>query len=128
MSDSGSAMLVERRERPALPAEPQLFEKLKELTRNGYTPDPAADPAADGLLLRHGSAPDLILFPDGRIELPVGQPLKRAAPAAEPAAVEAAPAPRRRRRIYKLRTLWVATLAVAIWLLSITITVLVVNG
>ena len=55
--------------------EPEAFDRLKELVANGYVADPGA-PDEAGLLLRHRSAPDLILFPDGRIEVPIGQPAK----------------------------------------------------
>lgn len=52
------------------------FEKLQELTRHGYAPDPQPLAEGDGILLRHRSAPDLILWADGRVDVPLGQPAK----------------------------------------------------
>ena len=85
---SESAMLMERRAEPNELGEPQVFEKLRELARNGYVPD--AEPGPEGgMLLRHDNAPDLILHADGRIELPVGQrPKPIAAPAPRPGNAE----------------------------------------
>ena len=51
------------------------FEKLQELTRHGYVPDPQPLPHS-GILLRHSSAPDLILHADGTVDVPLGQPVK----------------------------------------------------
>ena len=67
------------------------FDALQELTRHGYVPDPATRTVGDGLLLRHRTSPDLILRPDGMIEIPAGQPLKQAP-------VDPAPKPPRKRR------------------------------
>ena len=61
------------------------YEKMQELTRHGYLPDPHRLPREEGMLLRHRSAPDLILRPDGSIDLPIGQDVKAAAPPAPPA-------------------------------------------
>ncbi len=55
------------------------FDQLKELLANGYVPDSGA-PGESSLLLRHKSAPDLLLHADGRIEVPIGQPAKGARP------------------------------------------------
>lgn len=52
------------------------FEKLQELTRHGYLPDTQPLSNGDGILLRHPSAPDLILWADGRVDVPLGQPRK----------------------------------------------------
>ncbi len=71
-----SALLVEPHSE-GLGKEPLLspsFAKLQELTRHGYLPD--ATPHGDGILLRHPSAPDLVLRADGSIELPVAQGTK----------------------------------------------------
>lgn len=67
------------------------FRALHELTRHGYAPD--ADGAVDGegLLMRHPIAPDLVLRPDGSIEVPSGQPRRRVSPS------PAKPARRKRR-------------------------------
>lgn len=73
----------------ALPA--QGFERLQELMRHGYVPDPRRLPGSEGLLLRHQRAPNLVLRPDGSVDVPLGQPLKSAL-------AEFAPEPPRRKR------------------------------
>ena len=55
------------------------FEKLQELTRHGYLPDTQPVRDGDGILLRHDSAPDLILWADGTVDVPLGQPAKSSA-------------------------------------------------
>ena len=52
------------------------FEKLRELTRNGYVSLPEDRHSDGSVLLRHDTAPDLLLRPDGAIEVPLGQPAK----------------------------------------------------
>jgi hypothetical protein len=96
----------------ALVGEPAVFEKLRELTRNGYVPDAEADIAAGGLLLRHESAPDLILKADGSLDLPVGQSARPRAPTAES---------RAEKRIYWRRTFMVVVLTIAVWFLSLAV-------
>ncbi len=76
MSETNAPPVL-RYESEPVPADPQPFDRLKELVANGYVPDPGT-PGEAGLLLRHRSAPDLILFEDGRIEVPIGQPAKGA--------------------------------------------------
>lgn len=63
----------------AVRAEAEAFDRLKELVANGYVPDAGA-PGEAGILLRHRSAPDLVLHADGRIEVPIGQPAKDVRP------------------------------------------------
>ena len=105
-------VVAEGVESRALVGEPAVFEKLRELTRNGYVPDAEADLAAGGLLLRHDSAPDLLLKADGSLDLPVGQSARpRAAP------VET----RAEKRIYWRRTLIVVVLTIAVWFLSLAV-------
>ena len=70
-----SVPTVLRYEPKPVRSEAQSFDRLKELVANGYVADPGA-PGEEGLLLRHRAAPDLVLFPDGRIEVPIGQPAK----------------------------------------------------
>ena len=94
------------------PAVPAVFDKLRELTRNGYVPDPGGEAGSGGILLRHDSAPDLILKPDGSLDLPSGQAIKRA-PAAAPSPKE--------KRIYWRRTFLVVILTVAVWFLSLAL-------
>ena len=89
-------------------AETLLFDKFRELTRNGYVPDPAAEDAGAAIVLRHASAPDLLLRPDGSIDVPTGQALKTQ-PEAQP-------------RMSKMRTLIVVLLAAGLWFLSLAIT------
>lgn len=67
------------------------FDALQELTRHGYVPDPDARTEGDGLLLRNRTAPDLVLRPNGVIQIPPGQPLKRAL-------TDVGPEPRQKRR------------------------------
>ena len=98
-------------ERP-LAGQPAVFEKLRELTRNGYAPDPEEDPSRRGILLRHESAPDLILFPDGSIDLPVRQRARTPRPAPESA---------RAKRISWRRTFLVTVITVAVWFLSVAL-------
>lgn len=77
MQDTSPTSTVLRYERPpAPPAGPEPFDRLKELVANGYVPEAGA-PGEGGILLRHKSAPDLILYPDGRIDVPIGQAAKR---------------------------------------------------
>jgi hypothetical protein len=104
----------ERREIAPLadPAAPAVFDKLRELTRNGYVPDPGGEDGSGGILLRHDSAPALILKPDGTLDLPSGQAIKHA-PVAAPSAKE--------KRIYWRRTLVVVILTVAVWFLSLAL-------
>ena len=98
-------------ERP-LAGQPAVFEKLRELTRNGYAPDPAEDPCRRGILLRHESAPDLILLPDGSIDLPTRQRARTP---------RAAPESARAKRIYWRRTFFVIVITVAVWFLSVAL-------
>lgn len=115
-----SAMLMERRAEPNVLGEPQIFEKLRELARNGYVPDPEPGPQG-GMLLRHDNAPDLILHADGRIDLPLAQRPR-------PAAAEPAPPPSpARRRMAKRRTLLIVLLAAAFWFLSVVLTVSIIS-
>ena len=60
------------RRAPRLEIEPEALAKLRELGAGGYVPV-QADPDEGGILLRHRSAPDLILRTDGTIDLPLGQ-------------------------------------------------------
>lgn len=115
----GSAILNEDGEQEGgrLAGEAQLFGKLRELTRNGYFPDSNGGPATAGILLRHATAPDLILQPDGTIDLPVGQSAKPGAP--EPAAPQ---------RMSKLRTLVIVFLAAGLWFLSVALTASMLEG
>ncbi|HEX9964906.1 MAG TPA: hypothetical protein VGB04_07965 [Allosphingosinicella sp.] len=78
-------MLTERRPEPNAVGEPRVFDKLRELVRSGYALDPDPGPGG-GMLLRHDSAPDLILHPDGRIDLPLAQRPKHSAPLSPPLA------------------------------------------
>jgi hypothetical protein len=93
-----------------------VFDKLRELTRNGYVPDPAQPLAGTGILLRHESAPNLILQPDGSIDLPLGQEAKPVSAAVV------------RPRMAKLRILTIAVLAVGFWFLSVAITASILEG
>lgn len=93
--------------------EPEAFAKLRELTRTGYVPAAEEERTDGGILLRHESAPDLVLHPDGRLDLPAHQSAK--APKAEPPAA-------REKRIYWLRTLFVVAIIVTVWFLSLALT------
>jgi hypothetical protein len=96
-----------------LAGEPAVFEKMRELTRGGYVPDADADPASTGILMRHETAPDLILNPDGSIDLPTGTRKKRRFRAVEPA---------REKRIYWRRTFLVVVITIGVWFLSLAVT------
>jgi hypothetical protein len=114
-----SAMSTGSRAEPHPAGEPPIFEKLRELARNGYVPDP--EPVTGGgMLLRHQNAPDLVLHADGRIELPLGQPPR--APAAAAASVTQA------RRMSKRRTLLIVLVAAAFWLMSLFLTSSILHG
>ena len=102
-----------------LTGEALVFDKLRELTRNGYLPDASAPTSGDGILLRHATGPDLILQPDGTIDLPITQAAKSAAQG--PA--EAPP-----RRLAWLRTLVIVILAATFWFLSVAFTVSILEG
>jgi hypothetical protein len=100
-----------------VPAEGQAdaFAKLRELARSGYAPV-ADDERPDGsLLLRHESAPDLILHPDGRLDLPTNEETRRRK------AAPASPAGRKEKRIYWLRSLFVVAMIVIVWFLSVAL-------
>lgn len=107
-----------RLEGEVLTAAPQLFDKLRELTRNGYLPDASVPASSEGILLRHATGPDLILQPDGTIDLPLTQ-LARNMPR------EAAAPP---RRMAWLRTLVILIVAATFWFLSVGITVGILEG
>jgi hypothetical protein len=92
----------------ALGSQTALFDKFRELTRNGYVPDSRETEAGAAIVLRHASAPDLLLRPDGSIDIPKGQSMK-VQPEAKP-------------RMSKLRTLVVILLAAGLWFLSLAIT------
>ena len=114
----GMAMLrkeEEGREGSSLAAEALVFDKLRELTRNGYVPNSSAPTTSSGILLRHESAPDLILQPDGSIDLPLGQRTKPVIAAVRP-------------RMAKLRILTITVLAVGLWFLSVAITASLLEG
>jgi hypothetical protein len=112
--------VVESSEKPAgqvtLSAAPATFDKVKELTRNGYVPDSSRDDGSGGILFRHDSAPDLVLHADGRIDLPVGQPAKRRP--------EPAPAG---GRISWRRTFTVVVITIGVWFLSLAVAASVIE-
>ena len=97
-----------------------VFDKLRELTRNGYVPNSSAPTTSSGILLRHESAPDLILQPDGSIDLPLGQTAKSAVAPSDSAAA--------RPRMSKLRTLMILILAATFWFLSVAITATILEA
>ena len=106
--------MVERNEtRGGLGDEPAVFEKMRQLTRGGYVPDPDVDEASAGILMRHETAPNLILNPDGSIDLPTGSRNKRRFRAVEPA---------REKRIYWRRTFLVVVIAIGVWFMSLAVT------
>jgi len=76
MSSSTAPSILRYDPSPARAADADSFDKLKELVASGYVP---VDSLRDdrGILLRHKGAPDLVLFPDGRIDMPLSQPTKR---------------------------------------------------
>jgi hypothetical protein len=118
-----AAMFTESRAEPDPAGEPQIFEKLRELARNGYVPDPQPE-AGGGILLRHDNGPDLVLRADGRIDLPVGQRARPAAPvhASSPAAVSEV------HRMSKRRTLLIVLLAAVFWFMSLALTSSIISG
>lgn len=71
--------LLNREDQAARALDSGGFRALQELTRHGYMPDGDATVAGEGLLMRHPSAPDLVLRPNGSIEVPSGQSLKHSA-------------------------------------------------
>jgi hypothetical protein len=90
--------------------ETRVIDSLRELVRNGYVADPDAPIEAEGILLRHDVAPDLVLFADGRIELPVGPLPKRGS---------AKPKTKAEKRISWRRTLLVLVVAAIAWTMSV---------
>ena len=112
----GMAMLRqdEEREGRALTGEALVCDKLRELTRNGYLPDLSTPATGSGILLRHATGPDLVLQPDGSIDLPIGQ-----SPKVDVALPET---PAKAPRMSKLRTLMILILAATFWFLSLAIT------
>ena len=106
--------MVEQDETPkGLVGEPALFDKLRELTRGGYVPDAAEAPESGGIVLRHDSAPTLILNRDGSIEVPAGAAAGRRIKEESPA---------REKRIYWRRTFVVVILTIGVWFLSLAMT------
>lgn len=53
------------------------FREAARANRQGYVPDPGQEEDLGGILLRHESAPDLILRADGTIDLPARQAPRR---------------------------------------------------
>ena len=100
-----------------LAGEALIFDKLRELTRSGYLPDAESSDQGAGILLRHATGPDLILQPDGSIDLPLGQ-----------AARPAVPAPVAPPRMAKLRTLMIVIMATTFWFLSLAFTASILEG
>ena len=76
MPESPATLVHRYKPTPAGAADADPFDKLKELVASGYLPSGAARDDR-GILLQMNGAPDLILFPDGRIDVPLGQPIKR---------------------------------------------------
>lgn len=90
-----SALMEDTRKNSSIPATSHGFDRLQELMRHGYVPDHRPLAGSEGLLLRHQVAPDLILRPDGSVDVPLGQKLKFA-----PAPAAAHP-PKRKRRWFR---------------------------
>ena len=86
-----SALFTGTADQESRSLQPGGFKALHELTRHGYVPDPEGATNGEGLLLRHRTAPDLVLRPDGAVEILPGQPVKRERTTA------LAEAPRKRR-------------------------------
>ena len=120
---SDTSLVAERNPAELEPAgalAPTAFDQLRELVRNGYSPD--AEPAAgEAILMRHAQAPDLLVFPDGRIEVPAHQKPKLAS---LPAAL-AAPL---RKRMSKRRTFAIVVLAAIFWFFSAFFTAIILEG
>ena len=89
-----------------------MIEALRELTRNGYVADPDAPIEAEGILLRHDAAPDLVLFADGHIELPARPLPKRDTARAKTKAD---------KRISWRRTFLVLVVAAIAWTMSVLV-------
>ena len=111
MREAQEPFAADTRAAVPLSGEPATFEKLRELTRNGYVPDPDQAEDQSGILLRHESAPDLILRADGSIDLPTGRPRAKAT---ESRVVK-------EKRIYWRRTFLVVVMTIAVWFLSLAI-------
>lgn len=79
-----SALMTRTETSPGRPLDRGGFRALQELTRHGYAPDADAPVAGEGLLMRHPAAPDLVLRPDGTIEIPASQRRPGSADAAQP--------------------------------------------
>lgn len=77
MSDARLSNLT-RSEPPGELFQKNTFEVLQELERHGYVRDPGSVPSPEGMLLRHPSAPDLVLGDDGRLDLLFIQPAEAA--------------------------------------------------
>ena len=99
--------------------EARVIESLRELTRNGYVADPDAPAEGEGILLRHDVAPDLVLFGDGRIELPSRPIAKRAA---------GKPKAKGDKRISWRRTFLVLVVAAIAWTMSVILGVAMLSG
>ena len=112
MLESSNLTNMSRAEVVPMEGQADAFGKLRELTRNGYAPVVEDGRTDGGILLRHESGPDLVLHPDGRLDLPAEQGANRTK-----AATKAA----REKRIYWLRTLSVVAMIVAVWFLSLAL-------
>lgn len=104
-----------------LPAQRQAFEVLQELTRHGYVPDAHPLSGQKGILLRHPTAPDLLLREDGTVDVPLNQRSRMDAPATPLTPVT------QRKIMWRRGLLFLAVLAITT-LLSLTILITIVNN
>ena len=118
MSDTSLLAERSRTEPEAVNAPaPTAFEQLRALVRNGYAPDGEQE-AGSAILMRHAQAPDLLLHPDGRIELPARQKPKLEASVVAPA----------RPRMSKRRTFVIVVMAAIFWFFSAYFTAVILEG
>ena len=116
----GQALPFARTQDVAVPRsdEARVIEALRELTRSGYVADPDAPAEGQGILLRHDSAPDLVLNGDGRIELPL-RPLPKQGQSRKG---------KGDRRISWRRTFLVFIIAMIAWTLSVLLGVALLSS
>lgn len=131
------------RPQPYTPDAP-AFDRLRALARRGYVADMEVEGPGGGILLRHAGAPDIVLFPDGTVESIDRSRRKRVTsltgdliPAENasderrfarflerlPVSDGTARPPRRWRKRFV-----VMAMLLAVWLVSLFLTIAIVNG
>ena len=131
------------RPQPYAPDAP-AFDRLRALARRGYVADMEVEGPGGGILLRHAAAPDIVLFPDGTVES-IDRSRRKRVTSLTGDLIPAENASDERRFARFLERLpdggkrsqppkrWrkrfvVMAMLVAVWLVSLFLTIVIVNG